>query len=384
MVAWSSLLTRRRLTCALATGAVVVAGLVSVPPAHAAPCSPTISTDGAATVVSFVATGTCTWTVPSDIALLNAVLIVGGGGGGGFDIGGGGGAGGLIDLTDVPVTPGATISVTVGAGGPGATNYTPTSANSGGNTVFNGVTALGGGYGGSGSVAGANGGSGGGGGYAASNARMGGTALQPTAATAGLGNTGGASPWFHFGLVDGGGGGGGAGAAGQDTWRDLNYWPNAQGGNGGSGVARSITGSVAYYAGGGGAGSQVAIATGGSGVGGNGGTIDTAAIVATAGSAAAGGAANTGSGGGGGKNVGVGGAGAAGVVIVRYGAPAPAISAGPQPPSWFQSVGRFTAEETCPVGWSSSWDGWMNDQRGGWVCNRETYWDLLTGSWLHR
>ena len=177
---------------ALGVGQVIVAS-----PAFAAPCAPTITTDGDATVVSFTTVGTCTWTVPTGITNLDAVLIVGGGGGGGLDQGGGGGAGGLVDLTNVSTTPGANLTIDVGAGGAGATNYAPNAGtNGGGNSSFDGVVALGGGYGGSGSINGGNGGSGGGSGYAAGNGRSGGSALQSASAAGGAGNGGGASPWI--------------------------------------------------------------------------------------------------------------------------------------------------------------------------------------------
>ena len=45
------------------------------------------------------------------------ILIVAGGGAGGYNIGGGAGAGGLVFVPCYPVTPGGTVSVTVGDGG---------------------------------------------------------------------------------------------------------------------------------------------------------------------------------------------------------------------------------------------------------------------------
>ena len=372
--------TRRHFSLGpIALSVTLLAGhLLLAAPAQAAPCSPTITTDGAATVVSFTTVGTCTWTVPADISMLDAVLIVGGGGGGGFDQGGGGGAGGLVDRTNVAVTPGGNLTILVGAGGAGAVNYAPTSGtNSGGNSSLDGVVALGGGYGGSGSVNGASGGSGGGAGYAAGAARSGGSALQPPSSAGGSGFAGGDSPNYGY-LVDTGGGGGGAAGQGVSSYRTL---AGDFGGPGGAGVLRTITGTSLYYAGGGGGASAADQAMGGSGVGGNGGTTGASSTPNLSPTA---GAANTGSGGGGGKNGGAGAAGAAGIVILRYGGPSPAARAEEAPPSWFQSVGRTRQEDPCEPGWAPSWAEWMNDGRGGWVCNREIYWDPTTGGWLSR
>jgi hypothetical protein len=65
---------------------------------------------------SFTSSGT--FSVPSGINSVE-VLVVAGGGGGGGQVGGGGGAGGLIFIPGYPVTPGGTVSVTVGCGSSG-------------------------------------------------------------------------------------------------------------------------------------------------------------------------------------------------------------------------------------------------------------------------
>jgi hypothetical protein len=44
-------------------------------------------------------------------------------------------------------------------------------------------------------------------------------------------------------------------------------------------------------------------------------------------------------------------------------------SAAPSP-DWVQGYGRASADETCTEGWSPSWDYWVNDGNGGWVCVR--------------
>jgi hypothetical protein len=38
---------------------------------------------------------------------------------------------------------------------------------------------------------------------------------------------------------------------------------------------------------------------------------------------------------------------------------------------WHQSVGRASVDATCATGWSASWEQWMNDGKGGWVCTRD-------------
>src|SRR6056300_1524323 len=150
---------------------------------------------------SFTSSGT--FSVPAGLTEVN-VLVVGGGGSGRPYEGGGGGAGGLIYRPGFPVTPGATVSVTVGDGG--ASQPSPSqNATSGCNSTFGTLAALGGGGG-----QGQGGGSGGGG---ASGA--GGPASQPTqpgdSGAYGFGNPGGPGQGAPTYL---GGGGGGAGAAG--------------------------------------------------------------------------------------------------------------------------------------------------------------------------
>lgn len=54
------------------------------------------------------------------------------------------------------------------------------------------------------------------------------------------------------------------------------------------------------------------------------------------------------------------------------------------PPSWYQGVGRASADATCDAGWTASWALWPNGGTGGWVCNREQYYDTATASWAYR
>jgi hypothetical protein len=106
-------------------------------------------------------------------------------------------------------------------------------------------------------------------------------------------------------------------------------YPQDNGGNGGTGIVSSITGSRLFYAGGGGGGTRFSAPNGGIGGGGGGGNSATSLIVATTGTI------NTGGGGGGGcgtANV-FGAAGGSGVVIIRYPsylAPATSTTGGPE------------------------------------------------------
>ena len=245
--------------------------------------SPTVTTDGTATVYKFTGDGTL---VVGTGGVLKA-LVCGGGGGAGRDIGGGGGGGGNTGTTDLNGTELAvaagTIQIKVGAGGAGMAGSGSTA---GGASYFGSLTAPGGGYGAGRDTGGtyhyttATSTSGGGGQYTAGTA--GGTASLPPLGT--NGGTGGA--W-------GGGGGGGAGAAGGSST------------TGGNGISTLITGAALGLSGGGGGGSA---GTGGSGGGGN------------AGGAGNGVAGTVNTGGGGGSTLSAsGGAGGSGVVIVRVG-----------------------------------------------------------------
>ena len=58
----------------------IVSSFLFIPAANAAACSPTSTTYGSYTVLSFTTTGTCTWTAPNDIYVADILLIGGGGG----------------------------------------------------------------------------------------------------------------------------------------------------------------------------------------------------------------------------------------------------------------------------------------------------------------
>jgi hypothetical protein len=77
--------------------------------------SPTITTDGTATVYTFTGDGTIVVGTEGVVEIFTAA----GGGGGGYDGGGGGGGGGTARITQTLAA--ATYTVTIGAGGTGAT-----------------------------------------------------------------------------------------------------------------------------------------------------------------------------------------------------------------------------------------------------------------------
>ena len=283
-----------------------------------------------ATSESFTSSGT--FSVPSGISAVD-VLVVAGGGGGGDRHAGGGGAGGLIFVPQYPVTPGGTVSVTVGCGGSGgdpAALSPPGRGGTGQDSVFGTLTAKGGGYGAPGAPGGP-GGSGGGGGHSGPSC-VGGSAIQPTqpgqSGAYGFGNAGG-DKIGGSGIQGGAGaGGGGAGAVGGQSCSPTNI-----GGDGGDGRAYTIADGTTpvYYAGGGGGsdhgptGSQAGgPGFGGQGGGGRGGSVATCAPGPSGRTPYTGpntGVANRGGGGGGGTrscNPLCGGAGGKGIVIVRY------------------------------------------------------------------
>ena len=281
-------------------------------------------------IASYTSTGSGTFSVPTGVATVD-VLVVGGGGSGAWGDsswwgGGGGGAGGLIYRPAFPVTPGGTVSYTVGTGGAASTSRVPGghsagTGKEGQNSTFGTLTALGGGGGaGDGSYpanahpqaqtsgTGGQGGSGGGGSGPSpksytTGARLGGSGQQPSQP----GDSGTYGFGFHGGGGSSGPGGGGAGAGSNGGHGGPG------GGDGGIGKQYDISGSQLYYGGGGGAahypghtGSESQTdGTGGQGGGGSG------AVQPTGGQN---GDANRGGGSGGGGNA----TGGSGVVIVKY------------------------------------------------------------------
>jgi Putative Ig domain len=252
-------------------------------------------------IVTFTSSGS--WTVPSGVSAIDALVVAGGAAGATNGSGnpgrnaGGGGAGGFRNLTNVSVGSAGTVyAVTVGAGGAGSSDVF--NGNDGNNSSIGSlIIASKGGSGGANSTAGRSGGSGGGAGDHTGTLKSGGS-----------GNLGSYSPveGYAGGNATGSGaGGGGAGGAAS----------SASSGNataGGPGAYSSITGSSVQYAGGGGGAASNGGASGGGGGGGNG------AMNANGGN----GTANTGGGGGASAVVtsggGTSGSGGSGIVIIKY------------------------------------------------------------------
>ncbi len=194
------------------------------------------------------------WTVPSRCFLVNAFLVGGGGGGGsgnGTTNGGGGGGGGQVRyVMGISVTPGGTVTYTVGsAGGAGGT---------GGTTTFGSTTAAGGAGGGTGTggassslilstttnyTGGTASGIGGGGAGSGSNGING--------ASGGFGGNG----YIFNGTSYGGGGGGGGATFGAGDTRPVASAYGGQGGGGQGGSEGIGSNGTANTGGGGGGGS---------------------------------------------------------------------------------------------------------------------------------
>ena len=207
----------------------------------------------------FTTPGTFSWTAPANVFEVCAVAIGGGGGGSqGTSAGSGAGGGGLGWKNRIPVTPGTSYTVVVGAGGTRPASTTQGSGGIGGQSYFinastvagnGGAAALdnnssapaggtfvgdGGGNGGAGGQrvdTSQSGGGGGAGGYSAAGGNGGGTA-NPTASTGGGGGGGGRATGAS-GTAGSGGGVGifGAGANGVAGLQST----DGKGGGGGSG-----------------------------------------------------------------------------------------------------------------------------------------------------
>jgi hypothetical protein len=284
---------------------------------------------------SFFSTGPAAFSVPTGITSVRVLAVAGGAGGGngfpGDAAGGGGGAGGVVVHNTYPVSPGGSVSLSVGAGGAGGRVDVGTLGNpeplgmgqAGTPTTFGAITCNGGGGGGhfpdpdAAQGQGIPGGSGGGGGGAGGTTKSGGTATQgPSGGGTGYGYPGGSHT--GNGQSQGGtsaGGGGGAGGAG------ANGVANSRGAAGGVGYSWPFN-STTYAGGGGGGGSRSGSPSGGLGGPGGGGpagqlTNPASAIAGNPGTTNTGGGGGGGSAGSGGGGV-AGGAGAPGIVIVAY------------------------------------------------------------------
>ena len=242
-----------------------------------------------------VFTSNGTFTVPTGVTQVSAVVVGGGGGGAGSDgdrdEGNTGGGGGGLAYGTFTVTPGETLTVTVGAGGTSASGDDGTAG--GTTTIARGATVL------------LSGGGGLGGQERSTGARAGG-------ASGGTERDGGGTGGSSGSATDDNSGSGGGGAAGYS-------------GNGGAGGSNGGSGSAG--SGGGGAGGNSATtgtADGGGGVG----ILGEGANGAASGGGGSGGAANSGFtggdyGGGGGArdddSAGSGGAGGAGAARIIWG-----------------------------------------------------------------
>ncbi len=218
-------------------------------------------------VQSFNTVGTTTWTVPDRVTSVEVLVVGGGGGGNGGTTGvnyGDGGAGGDVNYNGTyAVTPGESVSVTVGSGGTAVNQGT---GGVGGNSVFGTITSYGGGT------------------------------------TNSTSKTGGANTNYIGGTGSGGGypGGGGAGGGGSGSGKNAGVGYQTEPG-------ASITGTHTHYAGGG-------ASTDSS----SGGTYEAGGGAGNRSGVGGSGTVNTGGGGGGGTSAAGGGAGGSGKVIIKY------------------------------------------------------------------
>jgi hypothetical protein len=298
----------------------------------------TITEDGDFKVHTFTGPGTFAVTTiapgPSGNPNVADYLVVGGGGAGGkgTSTGGGGGAGGyrfsatsytspspLKAPAGLTITACTSYPITVGGGG-GTGGGATDKGDTGSSSTFSTITSAGGGGGGGGPEAsqpirnGQPGGSGGGSTY--------GPGPTAPAVAGGSGNTPPVSPpqGTNGGVGSPQSGSHGAGGGGGFTAAGTNGDPGpAGGGDGGDGLAISITGSPVARGGGGGGGAQTGPTydegAGGLGGGGNGGKDASGGSPPH--SSGKDGTVNTG-GGGGGSGPGAAGAGGSGIVIIRY------------------------------------------------------------------
>lgn len=239
------------------------------------------STNGEAT---YTTPGTYSWVCPAGVTAVS-VVCVGAGGGGAYRYSGGGG-GGLAWCNNIPVTPGTSYTVVVGAGGSagistntygstgGSSYFISTSIISaeggiGGNYLANNV-ASGGGYnatsnygtsgGGIGGPSGTSastsyaGGGGGAGGYSGYGGTGGTGAATTTSGTAGTGGAGGGGGGAASTSFTPGGGGGtgiyGAGTSGLGGSGGTSSISGTRGGGGSAGVGGSVTPAGGQYGGG--------------------------------------------------------------------------------------------------------------------------------------
>jgi hypothetical protein len=235
-----------------------------------------------AATVFLTDTNTTTWTVPADwdSTAGNSIEVIGGGGAGGADVGygggGGGGGGAYSKINNLALTPGDSVSFSVGGGGtdPNPVRGKLPSA-SGRDTWFNGTSCAGSSVcakGGAGGVANnlndpnapvdvpAPGGAGG-------SAAGGVGSVRYSGGDGGKGGGGHSSNfcWGACGAWGGGGGGGaaGPGGAGKNGGGDVGKVSQAGGGGGGGGGGNSTAGGGFTGTAGGATGGNGPLGTGG-------------------------------------------------------------------------------------------------------------------------
>ncbi len=258
---------------------------------YTCPSTGTLSVTGSCTATSFVRTSGTSYTVPAGVTQVKVWAIgAGGGGGGAGGAGGGGGAGGVAYKTWT-VSPGNTITYSIGTGGNGGAGSGQTGATGGNTTVtISGVTITGNGGGGGrannaaasvgGSFSGGDGGVAGGGTVGISGDRGGsaGAAIggvngtvPPDTSFGGTGaNSADVSALFTTLTAVGGYPtvSGGAGSDSSNIGGETNHGSAATGfgcGGGGAGYWGGNGGAGRYGGGGGGAAAEGGVRTGGGG-----------------------------------------------------------------------------------------------------------------------
>jgi hypothetical protein len=270
---------------------------------------------------TFTTPGANTWTRPNGAKLVTVRVCGGGGGGGGGQgaavsavrSGGGGGGGGYCTTNTFSAADvGASVTVTIGAGGAsvaGGTTAAGTDGNFGGTTSFGSLLLGYGGGGGAGHTAGTGGGGGGGAttvgqSVAAATGGTGGTCFGTTTAVGTSSITcsgaGGGSLTVGGGAIFAGAGGAGSPSTGSTgTAGGISFWSGG-GGGGGGGVNAANPGTNTAGGAGGNTGGDQTTTSGGGGAGG------TVAACGSGGNGVAGTDASTteaGKGGGGGASI---------------------------------------------------------------------------------
>ena len=306
----------------------------------------TVSSGASGSKIIYLTSGT-SWTVPSDWNSANdSIEVIGGGGGGGY-AGSGGAGGDYCEILDFNASAGASIPITIGAGGSAGTSGSHTGG-SGGTTTFNTSSLVAPGGGGGGTAAGTPGAGGvgttchlgGTGGTVSASGGGGGSGGGGAGGPNGVGGNGAAVGTWIDGGSGGGGGGGGSNGLAPNGGDGTNGGNNSSSSGGGTGATQGATPSAGSAGtsgggGGGGAGSSSNNLTSVGGAGGNGIEWDAShGCGGGGGGGGAGGGSNTatastggtgglygGGGGGGGALSGTvpsGAAGAQGIIVIKY------------------------------------------------------------------